>query len=110
MPTMQFETPVAAGATVANAFSGSAFEFMRVNSLVSLGCTASATGCFISITSGSDVILEESPPVVKATPPVIPDEMYYNDFAAPGDRLVLRLRNPTGGPVTFRGIANVQAV
>ena len=107
MPVIQKEISVAAGATTENALSGSAFEFARQNSLVSMGVTASATGTFVTIQSGADIVLEESPPAVKSTFPVIPDEMYYNDVAASGDRLVIRLRNPTGGAITFRVIAQV---
>jgi hypothetical protein len=31
--------------------------------------------------------------------PVVPDEMYFTDVMQPGDRLVLRFRNPTGGAI-----------
>jgi len=107
MPVIQKEVSVGAGATNENLLSGSAFEFARQNSLVSMGITASATGGFVTIQSGSDIVLEESPPAVQTRFPVIPDEMYYSDVAAAGDRLVVRVRNPTGGAVTFRLIAQV---
>jgi len=89
-----------ASQVVDNVISGSAFEFARQNELVSIGCCASATGAFLTITSGADVVLEESPIVVKAAGswPIIPDEMYYSDICAMGDRLVLRLRNGAGTP------------
>lgn len=111
MPVIQKEISVAAGAVEENALSGSAFEFARSNQLVSMGVTASATGTFITIQSGADIVLEESPPQVDANNyPTIPDTMYYNDVAATGDRLVIRLRNPTGGAITFRVIVQVTAV
>lgn len=102
MPVIQKEISVGAGATVENALSGSAFEFARSNQLVAIGVTAAATGTFVTIQSGADIVLEESPTVVKTTYPVIPDEMYYNDVAVQGDRLVVRLRNPTAGAITMR--------
>jgi hypothetical protein len=40
--------------------------------------------------------------------PIIPDHFYYNWGAAPGDRLVFRVRNPTGGAVVHRLVANIQ--
>lgn len=110
MPVIQKEITVAAGATVENALSGSAFEFARSNQLVAIGVTAAATGTFVTIQSGADIVLEESPTFVKTTFPVIPDEMYYNDVAVQGDRLVVRLRNPTGGPVIMRVLAQTTAI
>lgn len=104
MPVIQKETSVAAGATNDNVLSGSAFEFARTNELVSIGVLASATGGFVTIQSGADIVLEESPPAVATRFPVIPDEMYYSDVAAQGDRLVVKARNPTGGALTFRTI------
>jgi len=111
MPTIQKETVVAAGAVNDNLLSGSAFEYMRGNGVVSAAVLATATGCFITIQSGPDVVLEESPPFVLAGAGVfgiVPDHFYYNWAAAAGDRLLIRFRNPTGGSVTAKTIANIQ--
>jgi hypothetical protein len=110
MPTIQKETSVAAGAVNDNLLSGSAFEYSRGNAIVSLGCVASATGCFITVQSGPDIILEESPPAVATTMPVVPDNFLYNFAANAGDRLVVRFRNPTGGAITARLVANITYV
>ena len=110
MPVIQRETVVAAGAVNDNLLAGSAFEFARTNSLVSMGVVASATGGFATINSGSDVVAEEFAPAVKATYPIIPDEMYYSDVAAAGDRLVVRFRNPTAGALTVRVICQLTAL
>jgi len=107
MPVIQKEDAVLTTASLANALSGSAFEFLRGNAVVSMGVAASAAGGFVTIQSGSDIILEESPPLVKATMPTIPDDMYYNDVGVAGDRLVIRYRNPTGGTITFRSITQI---
>jgi hypothetical protein len=108
--TIQRETVVAAGAVNDNLFSGSAFEYARAPGVVSIGCVASATGGFITIQAGPTIILEESPPTVKATMPTVPDDFLYNAALAPGDRLVLRARNPTGGNLTFRAVAQITDV
>lgn len=108
MPTIQRETVVAAGAVNDNILSGSAFEYMRGNGVVSCGCVASVTGGFITIQSGPDVILEESAPMLLGTMPIVPDHYFYNWAAAAGDRLLVRARNPTAGALTFRTIANIQ--
>jgi hypothetical protein len=101
------ETSVAAGATNDNLVSGSAFEFARTRQIVSIGITASATGGFVTISSGADVVLEESPPYVATVFPVIPDQMFYTDVMEQGDRLVVKARNPTGGALTFRAIVQI---
>jgi hypothetical protein len=107
---IQRETSVAAGAVADNLLSGSAFEFLRQNSLVSIGVTAAATGTFVTIQSGSDVVAEEFPPAIQTRFPIIPDEMYYSDVGGAGDRLVIRARNPTGGAVILRALVQITAL
>lgn len=107
MPVIQKEVSVAATSANENILSGSAFEFLRGNSVVSIGLTGSATGLVANIQSGADIILEESPLEVKTTFPTIPDEMYYNDVGVQGDRLVIRVRNTTGGALTARAIVQI---
>ena len=107
MPVIQKELLVAANAVVDNLLSGSAFEFLRQNAVVSIGLTGSATGLVANIQSGADIVLEESPLIVKATMPVIPDDFAYNDVGVAGDRLVLRVRNTTAGALTVRAIVQV---
>jgi hypothetical protein len=107
MPAIQVEVSLAAGAANSNLFNGSAFEYARGRSAVSIGVTAAATGTFVGITSGADVVLEESPPYVLAGFPIVPDQMFYNDIMEPFDRLRVSARNPTGGAVIHRAIALV---
>lgn len=104
---MQREEVVAAGGVTENILAGSAFEFVGRPAIVTMGITASADGGFITIQGGSNIVLEESQPRVVDRLPLIPDEMYYSFFAAPGDRLVIRLRNPSGGNITFRALVQV---
>lgn len=108
MPTIQKETSVAAGAVADNLLTGSAFEYMRGNGVVSAGVVAAATGSFITIQSGPDIVLEESPPMVLTTMPIVPDHFFYNWAAQAGDRLLVRARNPTGGAIIHRAVANIQ--
>jgi hypothetical protein len=105
VPAIQVEVSVAANSAVSNLFSGSAFEYSRGRNLLSLGVTAAATGTFVTINSGADVVLEESPAFVKTSFPIVPDEMYYNDIMEPMDRLRVAVRNPTGAAVVHRAIA-----
>jgi len=107
MAVIQKEISVGIGATVENALSGSAFEFLRRQAIVSIGVTAAATGTFTTVQSGADIVMEESPTLVKAAFPTIPDDMYYNDVGVVGDRLVVRLRNPTAGAIIMRVLVQV---
>lgn len=104
---IQKEVSVAANATVENLLSGSAFEFLRGNAIVSAGVTAAATGLVVTIQSGADIVLEESPVYIKTNYPIIPDEMYYTDVGVAGDRLVVRIRNTTGGALVVRCIVQI---
>jgi len=107
MPVISREVVVAAGAVNENILAGSAFEFARGNSLISLGVAQSATGGFVTINSGADVVAEEFSPPILTRYPIIPDEMYFSDVAWAGDRIVVRFRNPTGGALTVRCICQV---
>ena len=110
MPVIMREVSVAAGAVNENILSGSAFEFARQNSLVSIGLGQSATGGFATINSGADVVAEEFAPPILTRYPLIPDEMFFSDVAAQGDRIVVRYRNPTGGALTVRVVAQVTPI
>lgn len=107
---IQKETIVATLMTVDNLLSGSAFEYLRAPAIVSVAVVASATGGFITIQAGPTIVLEESPPTVKTTMPVIPDDFLYSFAGAPGDRLVIRFRNPTGGSLTARAVVQITDV
>jgi len=115
MPVIINTVSVAAGSVNANLIAGSAFEFARVQTIVSIGIAASNVGAFCTLQGGSDIIAEEFPvPVIGVAAnnpggvaltttsqfPVVPDEMYFTDVLQPGDRLVLRFRNPTGAAIT----------
>lgn len=107
MPVIMKQVSVPLNGTVENILAGSAFEFARQNSLVSLGVSAAATGTFITFNSGADVVAEEFEPPIKTIYPIIPDEMYFSDVAAAGDRLVVRARNTTGAAIIVRVVAQV---
>ena len=110
MPVIQREVSIPANATNDNVFAGSAFEFARAPQVVSVGVTQAATGLFATLQSGGDVIAEEFAPSILTRFPIIPDEMYYNDVMAVGDRLVLRVRNSTGAAIIARAIAQLQPI
>lgn len=107
---IQREISIPANGINDNVLSGSAFEFIRSASIVSMGIVGSATGLVASIIAGGQTIVEESPLLVKAAFPSTEDDMYYQFGAAPNDRLVARVRNTTGGVLTVRVLAQIQPV
>lgn len=122
MPVILNTAVVAAGAVNNNVVAGSAFEFARVQSVYSIGIFASNSGAFCTIQGGSDIIAEEFPCPVSGIAannpsgaamtttsqfPVIPDEMYFTDVLNPGDRLVIRFRNPTAGSITAAFVVQI---
>lgn len=110
MSMIMVEQSVAAGAVNNNLVQGSAFEFARARSIVSMGWVQSATGGFMTLQAGPDIIAEEFSVPILTTYPVVPDQMYFTDIMEPGDRLVSRYRNPTGGALTVRGVVQLSNV
>jgi hypothetical protein len=103
---------VGAAGVNSNIIAGSAFEFARVRQMVSMGVVQSATGGFATITSGPDIIAEEFVPAILAlaAPILIPDHMYFTDYMEPGDRLVIRYRNPSGGALDVRALVQTSPI
>jgi len=91
-------TNVAAGA-VAVPLSGSQVEVLPMNAQVEIAILCTAVGIVASVTSGTDILMEEGPVFVKAAgvPPAYPDDFTLSDVAAQGERLSIRLRNTTAG-------------
>lgn len=110
MPMIMIEQSIAAGAVNNNLVSGSAFEFARQRQIVSLGIVQSATGMFCTIQAGADIIAEEFSIPILTTYPIIPDNMYFTDVMEVGDRLVVRVRNPSGGALTARAVVQTSPV
>jgi hypothetical protein len=123
MPVILNTASVAAGAVNPNVIAGSAFEFARVQSVYSMGIFAGASGTFCTIQGGSDIIAEEFPIPVSGIAannpsgaamtttsqfPVVPDSMFFHDVLNPGDRLVMRVRNPTAGAVVVAFVVQIQ--
>jgi hypothetical protein len=110
MPAIFVETILLTATVNNNIYSGSAFEFSRGRNVVSIGIVQSLTGMFATLQAGSDIIVEEFSLPIKTTYPIIPDEMYFTDVMENGDRLVGRVRNPTGGSITVRSVVQMQQV
>ena len=94
MAVIQRTVTIPAGEVNDNILSGSAFEFIRGRSIVSMGITAvDASDIFVVIQAGPNVIAEEFNPVQSSDYPSTDTSFYYNAGAVQGDRLVVRVRN-----------------
>jgi len=97
---IQRTASLAAGTVLENALTGSAFEYARTPTMCSVGVLG-GSGLFVTIQAGPTVVLEESPVAVGTAFPVQPDTFYYSFPAAPGDRIVIRIRNSSGGALNW---------
>jgi len=109
MRVIQRTGTLAAGASLANIWSGSAFEFLPSNAIVSMGVNAT-TGTLGTINCGSTAVLEESTMAIGTDFPTIPDDMFYTFAGVQGDRVVTAIRNPTGGNITYFALCQIQEV
>jgi hypothetical protein len=106
---------LATGTTLSpnNIWSGSAFEYLRGPSLVSLGLVtpAAAGGLLSAFYCGSALIAEEyivptdNRGAAAGAGPLGSDDFYLQAAGGQGDRLVSTLRNPTGGTLTYSAVA-----
>lgn len=110
MAVIQRTVTVTAGEVDDNLLSGSAFEFIRARSVVSMAINTSDADTFCTIQIGSRVVAEEFVPQIGTDYPTIPDDFYYNAGALPGDRLVIRARNADAADQTFRVIVQITEV
>lgn len=105
---------LAAGATLNpnNLWAGSAFEYLRGPSLVSVGLItpAAAGGLLSAFYCGSALIAEEyqvptdNRGAAAGAGPLGSDDFYLAAAGNAGDRLVTTLRNPTAGALTYSGV------
>jgi hypothetical protein len=107
MPVIVRETSVAANAIDPNVLSGSVFEYARTRAILSMGHTQAATGNRTIFNVGADVVAEEFAPPIATVYPIIPDDFYFQDIAEQGDRIVVAVRNTTGGALVVRTIVIV---
>lgn len=100
MPLIQSSATLAAGAVVDNLLSGSQFEFLPYDAALSFAVNGSATGLLSDVYSGQDVLAENFSVNSANRVPINPDDFLLQDVAAAGERIKIRVRNPTAGALT----------
>ena len=99
-----------------NVWAGSAFEYLRGPSFLSIGIMTPGTagGLLAAQYVGSALIAEEfevpfsAPTVWGGNQPMLSDQMFIQAAGVGGDRLVTTLRNPTGGTLAYTALAIIQ--
>ena len=99
-----------------NVWAGSAFEYLRGPSFLSIGIMTPGTagGLLAAQYVGSALIAEEfevpfsAPTVWGGNQPALSDQMFIQAAGTGGDRLVTTLRNPTGGTLAYTALAIIQ--
>lgn len=109
---------LAAAATLSpnNVWSGSAFEYMRGPSFISIGLMTpgAAGGLLAAQYVGNALIAEEfevpfrAPTVDGPNQPQMSNDFFLQAAGMGGDRLVTTLRNPTAGALTYSALAIIQ--
>lgn len=100
MPIMTYVASVAANTTVANAMSGKSAEFLAEPSVVSLGVNGSAVGLMASLIVGDEIVMDDQEVGVGTTLPAFPDFILAQGGGMAGERVIVKLRNSTGGAIT----------
>ena len=94
MPIIQSVTNALAGATVVNVLAGSVYEYLPYNARLEFGLTSDVLGSArVTVLTGPDTVLEESPVSRQNRFPIYPDDFSLVDVAAAGSRVVIRYRN-----------------
>jgi hypothetical protein len=105
MPTIKRTVVLTDAAPQANPLAGSQYEFLPFNALLEfaiLGDAGESIEAYVS--SGSDILMENSPVDVLAvaSPIIYPDHYGVRDVAAAGERIGLSVRKLTAGDAVCR--------
>jgi hypothetical protein len=91
---------VAANTTIQNVLAGKSREFVSEPSVVTLSATGSAIGLFVTFIIGEEIVVDDQAIPLTNRFPIVPDDTVAQGGAFPGDRLVVKVRNSTGGALT----------
>lgn len=100
MAIMTDTQSIAANTTIPNVLSGKSAEFIKEPSVVSFAATGSAAGLNITAIVGEEVVIDDQPIGPGNRFPIVPDDLLAQAGGFPGDRVVVRMRNTTGGALT----------
>lgn len=100
MPVMTDRQSVAANSTVTNVLSGKLHEFCAGPSLIRVYACASAVGLNCSCLVGNETFAQDQEVNAQNRMPLEPDDFFVEAAGVAGDRILVSLRNTTGGAIT----------
>lgn len=83
-----------------NVIAGNQFEFAPTRSIVEFGIVASATGLEVDVLIGARSIITRMLPSLANRFAIYPDDFPLKTGAMAGERVIIRIRNTTGGNLT----------
>jgi len=98
---IQRQDLILAGTENANVLAGNQFEFSPVRSIIEFGLVASATGLLVDILIGARAVIVGMQPNQANRVAIYPDDFPTRAGAIAGERIIIRVRNPTAGNLTL---------
>jgi len=99
MAALSDRQSVAANTTIANALTGKTQEFLSGPSIIQFAVAGSVVGLLATILVGDTVVLEDQEVSSANRLGIFPDDFVYQAAGLAGDRLVVKLHNPTVGAI-----------
>lgn len=99
---IQVRTTVAAGTVNQNVLAGNQFEFAPTRSIVEFGILGTATGLVCDILIGQRAVITDMPVSIVTVAnrfAIYPDDYTTKGGAMQSERVIIRVRNPTGGNI-----------
>lgn len=100
MAIMTDTQSIGANTTIPNVLSGKSAEFVKEPSVITFSATGSAVGLKMTAIVGEEVIIDDQDIPLTNRFPVLPDDSLAQGGGFVGDRIVVRMRNSTGGALT----------
>ncbi|MEE8509337.1 MAG: hypothetical protein V3T07_09755 [Myxococcota bacterium] len=113
MPQIRNRTTLLLGTANANVIAGSAYEFVGRPSRVQVWVVGSAQGLIAQVQFGPELQFELGTVPEEAAPdrgPLTDDVPLADDIASAGDRIVVRVENPTAGNIDEEHIVRITPV
>jgi len=101
---------IPANTQVDNILSGKLHEFLGEDSVVRLLLTASAAGIRTSFLVGGEATVQDQEVSDANRFPVVPDDIVAEAAGFAGDRILVSVRNTTGGALTIQAAVDVEPV
>jgi len=102
MPVITGNESIAANTTSTNRLTGNLNEFLGSMSVVALYCAAAAAAVRVQLLIGAETIIDDEEVSDINRFPQTPEDFLARGGGFPGDRLILRFRNTTGGALVVK--------